>query len=228
MSRRTLWRGLGLFAILVLLATLISSPYTVSLFDSTWAKVLWWFLMICLALIFLVPIGLMPYFGVREIKRDIESEKDKLASELKELEELKEIKRRQAGQRRVEYVFPYIRTVNASPIIDGDEEYLILGVYTPNALFFDLEIEKLKGYLILDGMHSRPQDIELRTIVKFRSQLSVFEIPLTKEMVNRVKEKVSKNKPVKVVLHLDVQDKDGFSYSWNTEEWTTLLLTKLD
>lgn len=84
MSRRTLWKALEVLAILVLLVTIVSAPFTINLIDNPWYRGLWWFLIVCLVLIFAVAIGLMPYFGMREMKRGKETELAEKEGELKE------------------------------------------------------------------------------------------------------------------------------------------------
>lgn len=128
-----------------------------------------------------------------------------------------------------QYVFPYIRTVNVSSVVDAGEKYLSLSVYFPSALSYDLELMTLTGILRIDGTRSKelaPKSIKINQ--QATSKVTDWRVDLTEDLVKKIKQVHQDQEPVKVFLTLSGKDRDNNPYDWETEEWTTLLLTKLD
>lgn len=121
-------------------------------------------------------------------------------------------------------IYPYIRSINASSIINAGEEYLSLSVFFPSALPKDITLS-LVGELILDGRSSN--ELPLKKVMissKYVERVTDWHVPLPKNMVEELRRNVEENSPVKATLRLrDIEGK----YSWETEEWTTLMLTKV-
>lgn len=139
---------------------------------------------------------------------------------LRELKQLQEANPRQ-------YVFPYIRILNASAIVDAQEEFLSLSIFFPSALTKEVDLMRLNARLTMNGMSSLPLELGKVTLSNFYvSRLTDLKIPLTQQMLNLVRQSVKDNKTVKVMAKL--WDADNQQFQWETEEWTTLLLTKLN
>jgi hypothetical protein len=123
-------------------------------------------------------------------------------------------------------VFPYIRTVNASSLIDAGEEYLTMSVFFPSQL--DRLRLSVEGEVVIDGHTSNQlpaKDITLSS--EGVSTISDWRVPLTKAMVKDVQEHHKAGLPVTISASIwDRNRKDR--YRWETERWTTLLLTKLN
>lgn len=124
-----------------------------------------------------------------------------------------------------QYVFPYVRALNASPVINANERYLSLSLYFPTSLTKELEISPFIQ-LTLNGSNSEQVQIG-KVIISWRyvCRLADLHIPLTSQMVNIVKKSVEDNTPVHISLKIYTEDK---RYYWETEEWTTLLLTRVN
>lgn len=145
MSRRTLWKALEVLAILVLLITIASAPFTVNLIDNPWYKGLWWFLMVCLVLIFAVVIGLMPYFGIREVKRDVETELAKKEGELEEKAWLINLASQQLADLG-DYLYTMVHRIDYTRLADNhiikvEVELLNLTVFTLDITSVRLDTE---------------------------------------------------------------------------------------
>jgi hypothetical protein len=98
-------------------------------------------------------------------------------------------------------------------------------VFFPSALLKDITLS-LTGELMLDGSPSNELPSKKVTISsKYVARLTDWHTPLTKNMINEVKDRIDENIPIRATLKL--RDKDG-KYSWETEEWTTLLLTRVN
>ncbi len=145
----------------------------------------------------------------------------------------------EAQKRKPEaYIFPYIHTVSASPVIDSNENILHLTVCFPSALLFNLSLHSVTGTLSLSGsspiiggesepLASRDLDIEPQSV----STISAWPVKLTNRLFQDVKSACPCDKPqmpVKITLKLKGKDKQNNLYEWKTEQWTTLLLTKVN
>ena len=88
-SRKKLWGALEVLSIVSLLVGIITAPFYTSLIHNPWYKGITWFFVVCVILIIAWVIGLMPYWGMREMKHDVDKELDRL-SPLKQLQQLQE------------------------------------------------------------------------------------------------------------------------------------------
>lgn len=77
LANRLVLKGIQFLGIILLIASVLLAPFITDLIDNPWQKWLAWFGFILLLLIFIVPLGLSPYFGMREMKRDCERERDR-------------------------------------------------------------------------------------------------------------------------------------------------------
>ena len=145
MSRRTLWKALEVLAILVLLITIASAPFTVNLIDNPLYKGIWWFLMVCLVLIFAVAIGLMPYFGMREMKKDKEAELAERDGELKDKAWLIDLASQQLADLG-DYLYTIVHRIDYTRLADNHlikvkTELLNLTVFTLDVTRVRLNVE---------------------------------------------------------------------------------------
>ncbi len=128
-----------------------------------------------------------------------------------------------------QYISPYIRKVSASPIIDAKSNFLSLDVCFPSALIYELELMKIRAYITIDGGKTEEQEENPIKIIKQSvTTISDLHMPLGDDQIIYVRNHVDLCTPIKISLHIDAWDKDNNFYDWTTEEWTTLLLTKLN
>ena len=85
MTRKSILSWLNILLLILAIAVVIYAPFYIASLQDAWYKYLAWFGLICLLLVFLIPISLTPYFGMREIKREIEQ---KLVSAKAKVDEL--------------------------------------------------------------------------------------------------------------------------------------------
>ena len=121
-------------------------------------------------------------------------------------------------------VFPYIRTINAYSAYFTDEAFLSLSVFFPSSITYKQPF-KLRATLTLDGHKSDWSEIEnIQVTSEAVNRLYDWKFPLSQAMLDEVKFHVQDGKPVKALLH--IEDFNNERLHWDTEEWTTLLLTK--
>lgn len=166
----------------------------------------------------IVVVALSPYMVW---KRDT----DRLKQELASLSQLRELRRLQENTPR-DYIFPYIRTVNAYSVIFSGENYLSINVCFPSALNTDLELNTLAGKFVINRISL---DLKPKSIKIFKhavSNISDWHVDLTKQALDLIKKAHAQNAPVHVALELT--DTINREYRWSVQEWTTLLLTKVN
>ena len=85
MTRHFLWRALEVLGILSLIALTVSAPFIASTIKNPVYRDLTWTLFVILIMIFAISVGLMPYWGMREIKRGIDKELSTVQTRISEL-----------------------------------------------------------------------------------------------------------------------------------------------
>jgi len=71
MSRHFLWRALEALGFFSLLVLTCAAPFIASSISNPFYKAIVWIIFVFLILIFAFAIGLMPYWGMRETKRNL-------------------------------------------------------------------------------------------------------------------------------------------------------------
>ena len=128
-------------------------------------------------------------------------------------------------QNEKQFVFPYIRTVNASPVIDADERYLTLSLYLPTSLVQEIEINPIVR-LVLNGANSEEIQIgKVKLTWQYVSRLTELHIPLTEQILSIVRQSVRDTSPVRITLKIRTENEKLY---WETEELTTLMLTRVN
>ena len=122
-------------------------------------------------------------------------------------------------------VLPYVRTVNASPLYDGRKSYLSIVMHFPNWLENEVRLT-LEGRVIIDGRESLPLDNADVRLSKGTGQVTDWHAPFAPDDVDYIKGRIDHGLPVAVVAKIRDRDKKD-EFHWETEAWTTLLLTKL-
>ncbi|RJO62587.1 MAG: hypothetical protein C4542_03125 [Dehalococcoidia bacterium] len=123
-------------------------------------------------------------------------------------------------------VFPYIRIINAYRAYFNDEALVFVTVFLPSSLIIKRQF-KLKGTLTLSGHPSESPFIKtIEVNAQAVNRIDAWEFPISQDTLELIKTRVNEGKPFSAVLHLE--DIDNTGIHWDTEEWTTLLLTKVN
>lgn len=154
------------------------------------------------------------------LKKEHEAVKEQLsgASEL-----IKDEKAKRADPQK--FVFPYVRAVNAYAAVLSGENYITVDVYFPSALAAEVTLSQVSGQLFVNHI---PLDLKPKsvTILKYTTQQAQWHVDLTKQAKDSVLRSYNENVPISVVVKLE--DMNNTKYRWETPEWTTLLITKLN
>lgn len=145
---------------------------------------------------------------------------------------LRELKKSQC-RNRDKYIFISIRMVNASGIVDAGDNRLNVTVMFTSALMESLELVSLSGTLNIQSSDpkacgvSKPLEEKRLTIIPMGiSSISAWqaELPdlLVKAIIGAHKE------PFRVSIRLSGRDKQNNAHEWETDEWTTHLLTRVN
>jgi hypothetical protein len=124
------------------------------------------------------------------------------------------------------YIFPYIRTINAYRAYYNDESLLSISVFFPSALMNEQDF-KIKGKLSINGYSfesNQYKDVSINADAVNR--IYDWEFPINESISNLIKTNVKEGKPFKVSLH--IEDFNNNKNYWDTEELTTLFLTKVN
>ena len=123
-------------------------------------------------------------------------------------------------------IFPYIRTINAYNAYFNDEAYLMISVFFPTSVTHKQKF-KLRARLTLDGDKSDWSSTEDILIVSNAvNRINMWKFPISETMLDKVKIHVQENIPMRATLHIeDFTDNNIF---WDTEEWTTHFITKVN
>jgi len=109
------------------------------------------------------------------------------------------------------YTFPYLDSINASSIKQG-ETRLDLTIFVPSGLLFDLELVKVRGTVIVDGTPSDEVELNPTTIRKQTISTILFSAHLSRESCNKILESFNQQRPVEIHVLLNVWGKDNTRY----------------
>ncbi len=154
MTKRTLLKGLEILGVVVLLATVLTAPFYTSLIENPWYKAITWSFVICLILIIAISVGLMPYFGMREMKRDAEGKLSQKEDELKDKAWLFNL----ASQELADlgnYLFSIVHTIDYTHL--ADTKVLRTKVELVNLTVFPLKIESASLDIVCSGYELGPK-----------------------------------------------------------------------
>lgn len=130
MSRNRLWNALEALGILSLLLGILAAPFYTSLIDNPWYNGVTWCLVVCVILITAWAVGLMPYWGMREMKRDVDEELAGLSS----LRQLRDRQRSELKANPNRWVDVTVKRITLS-----EESYADVEFYITNRSVYDLE-----------------------------------------------------------------------------------------
>ncbi len=216
MTRRFLWRSLEVVGISSLVALTISAPFIASTIENPVYKGLVWTLFVILIMIFAVAVGLMPYWGMRELKKETENRLIEKNMAYEHTKPLRELETHQKDNPQ-DYIFPYIERIDATQIQNG-KDYLTLNYYIPSALLYDLNFVTAKCCLVINLETTDEKDISVLTIKKVHNNRDYKEINLGQRISQQTREKLKNRISMKFKLEFKCWDDNAKEFRFTTEE----------
>ena len=120
-----------------------------------------------------------------------------------------------------DFVFPYMRDINAYRVIRGLDNVVNLSVYFPSLLLDEVEL-KLKCRLLVESRSCPPVSIGKIRLYRDAIYNASFEYPIieNKVVVELIKESAKQYKPISV--RLEIWDEDNEQIRWLTPDWSVL------
>ncbi len=132
MTRKVFWRFLEILGAISLIVATIAAPFITALIENTVYRTIVWAFFVLLILVFAFSIGLMPYWGMREMKRDKERELGRLA----DLIVLRKRQRDELLSNPTACVD--IKVKNIRPHITTNDGYIAIEYFVTNLTTYDL------------------------------------------------------------------------------------------
>jgi hypothetical protein len=77
-SKRVFWKVMQVLLSVAGIAALVSAPWSLSLIDNTYWRIVAWILVLILAIGLAICVGLLPYWGQKEMTRSVEEERKQM------------------------------------------------------------------------------------------------------------------------------------------------------
>ena len=221
MSRRTLWFTLEVLAAIILIASILTAPFFTGLIENPWYRALTWVVVVVLVFAFAVPLGLMPYFGMREKKRDKDTALKDANEHLVGLRPLEILRDNQESQSKRDWLLPILAELEIVRSTDGGTsgKVLFVSLAFASCLVEELAVSRLTGTLFIRQNNHSPMTgpqlrIELFQMPKRILPLSQGDkfseqIPLTNEAANLISAAENEGEPISVKLTLALEPQQG-------------------
>lgn len=158
-TRHGILKGLEILGYILFVIGILSAPFITNLVDNPVEKGLIWFGFICLLAITLIPIMLSPYFGMREMKRDIEKDLKSTKNQLEEWNPLASIKQSQNGN-ETSWLYLSVDWIDIEKRNNMNERDIQVKFSIDSGLLYEFKPHKLWVSLIIAGIEPRQPQYE--------------------------------------------------------------------
>lgn len=221
MTRKMFWRWMEILGILSLIILTISAPFLTASIDNIIYQTIVWALFILLIFIFAASIGLMPYWGMREMKREVEQKLIEQNNAYEKTEPLRELEKLQ-NKNPNEYIFAFIDRVDASQMKQG-KDYLGLSYSIISALPCDLNFVRAKCLLVINNEVTEERDIS-PILKKNQNNCDYRDIKLGDKISPQTKEKLQNKTGMRFKLEFECFDKDSKKLFFKTQEQEIIVI----
>ena len=215
MTKKSILFWLGILALLVAIAGIIYAPFYIASLQDVWYKYFAWFVFLCLILIFIIPISLTPYFGMREIKVEVENDlnkklnimSDNYKRDTTKLSLIKEQHNNPTRYVKARYSHLYLR----------NNRQIDIGIEWFNGTVFELGFLSATGIVKINVFECKISSIEKRPCSSGEFCNYEVTLPLDNDILQVIQDSIAQNKPVKLYAVINADVKVTYEYDGKSE-----------
>ncbi|HEY41184.1 MAG TPA: hypothetical protein G4O18_04920 [Dehalococcoidia bacterium] len=212
-TRKFLWRALEVLSLLSLIVGIITAPFLIPNIENTLYRNIAWGLFIPLVIVIALAIGLIPYWGMREMKRDEEKEKAILEERVYKLANIEELKQSQLGNEEKWLYLVVERIELGRRTSSHPEREIIIKFQFDSGLVYDFRPSAMWVSPILDSCDAPEPQLEIREPPNFlaarRSQLASYIVSIKDEKLWEAVKSARAGNNVLKELRVDIQKQYG-------------------
>lgn len=121
------------------------------------------------------------------------------------------------------FVFPYIRSVNGSPLLN-ENDFLAITYCYPSGLPYDWVLSQVRGNAIIDGTPTREELLRPITIGKYACGETLMEVQLSDAIAKKVKGQVERREAIQIQMKVVCWDGSNRQHDLSTSQLTIVPL----